>query len=487
MQKPMLRNEMTMIDHSHRITLALPTARPIFPLIFGIAVLLFAQAELAAKETSRPNILFMFTDDQPQNCLGVMGNEAIQTPNLDALARRGILFENAFVTTAICCSNRACILTGQTMAAHGVVDFKMPLSDKAFSQTYPALLRRAGYRTGYMGKYAVGAPRLHPKLALPADQFDSWYGFPQSINFLQKVDGEPRYLTSVMTEKAIEFLRTNPADQPFCLTMAFKEPHGPFNYFDPAVPDPYREVTLPASPSFNTAAFERQPGFIKKSLNADRSRKYLQSPELYQKELRTFYRTVTRADSAVGEILSELKRLKLDDNTVVIFSSDHGSLLGDHGLTGKWLMYENSIRVPLIIYDPRQPTESKGNRRNQMALSIDLAPTVLSLAGVEPPESMQGRDLTPILARADADWRTDFYYEHVYNTDPPRSPIAVTEGIRTERWKYIRYPETQPVYEQLFDLKNDPLELTNLVADAKHSERLNRLRKRCDAGHQTDD
>jgi len=433
-------------------------------------------------ENTRPNILFMFTDDQPQNCLGVMGNDAIHTPNLDKLARRGTLFNNAFVTTAICCSNRACILTGQTMDRHGIVDFKTPLSAEALSQTYPALLRQAGYRTGFMGKYAIGNPSTNSKeLSLPADQFDSWYGFPQSIDFLQTIDGEPRYLTEVMTEKAVAFLRSNPAEQPFCLTIAFKEPHGPFNYFDPAAPDPYENVELPASATFNLDAFESQPEFIKTSLNADNSRKFLNDPELYQKELRTFYRTVTRADSAVGEIVDELKRLKLDHNTIVIFSSDHGSLLGDHGLTGKWLMYENSIRIPLIIYDPRNHSENATQPRDQMALSIDLAPTMLSFAGIAPPASMQGRDLTPILQQTDAPWRKDFYYRHVYTPDSPRSPIAVTEGIRTKHLKYIRYPETEPVYEQLFDLANDPHELTNLAAIPELVGQLNRLRKQCDA------
>ncbi|QDU88935.1 Arylsulfatase [Pirellulimonas nuda] len=433
-------------------------------------------------ENVRPNILFMFTDDQPQNCLGAMGNDAIQTPHLDALARRGTLFNNAFVTTAICCSNRACILTGQTMDRHGIEDFKQPLSAEAFDQTYPALLREAGYRTGYLGKYAIGNPSGNTKpLSLPADRFDAWYGFPQSIRFLQKVDGEPRYLTEVMTEKAIAFLQSNPAEQPFCLTVAFKEPHGPFNYFDPAAPNPYENVELPPSPTFNPEAFENQPEFIKTSLNADNSRGYLNHPQRYQQELRTFYRTVTRADTAVGEILAALKRLKLDQNTIVIFSSDHGSLLGDHGLTGKWLMYENSIRVPLIILDPRNPSKNATQPRDQMALSIDLAPTMLSLAGIAPPASMQGRDLTPVLREPEAPLREDFYYRHVYTPDPPRLSIAVTEGVRTQRWKYIRYPETDPVYEQLFDLEHDPLELKNLAEVPRHASQLEQLRTRCDA------
>ena len=439
-----------------------------FRVVAFVAVGLLNASWLQA-EQQRPNILFMFTDDQPQNCLGIMGNDHIQTPHLDRLARRGTLFNNAFVTTAICCSNRACILTGQHMYRHGIKDFKKPLTAEAFDQTYPALLRQSGYRTGYLGKYAVGNPNANNReLCLPVSQFDFWYGFPQSISFRQEVDGKTRYLTEVMTEKAVEFLEATTTDQPFCLTVAFKEPHGPFNYFDPNVPNIYEDVEIPPSPTFSREDWDTQPEFIRNSLNGDAGRRWLGNAETYQRDLRTFYRTVTRADAAVGVILDALERLGLDDNTVVIFSSDHGSLLGDHGLSGKWLMYENSIRVPLIIYDPRVDLKQASQRRDEMVLSIDLAPTMLALAGITPPVAMQGKNMMPLVQREPIEWRSHFYYQHTYNTEPPRSPIAVTEGIRTQRWKYIRYPETNPVFEQLFDLEADPLEQTNLASRAEH-------------------
>jgi arylsulfatase A-like enzyme len=446
--------------------------------LFLVGIGLFGCSLLRA-EQRRPNILFMFTDDQPQNCMGIMGNARIHTPHLDGLARRGTLFNNAFVTTAICCSNRACILTGQYMYRHGITDFKQPLSVEAFDKTYAALLRKAGYRTGYLGKYAIGNPRLYDReLCLPASRFDHWYGFPQSISFRQEIDGKTRYLTEVMTEQAFDFLRATTPDQPFCLTVAFKEPHGPFNYFDPNAPNPYEGVELPPSPTFTLNDWNAQPEFIRNSLNGDR--KWLQNPEAYQRDLRTFYRTVTRADAAVGRILAELERLGLDDNTVVIFSSDHGSLLGDHGLSGKWLMYENSIRVPMIIYDPRVDRRNAGQRRDEMVLSIDLAPTMLSLAGIEPPDSVQGENMMPLVSNQARRWRSHFYYQHTYNTDPPRSPIAASEGIRTTRWKYIRYPQTAPVYEQLFDLESDPLEQNNLASVDEHGPILARMRALCD-------
>jgi arylsulfatase A-like enzyme len=449
-------------------------------LIICVAAWLSCAAMLHG-EDRRPNILFMFTDDQPQNCLGIMGNEHIQTPHLDQLARRGTLFNNAFVTTAICCSNRACILTGQQMYRHGITDFKTPLSASAFEETYPALLRQSGYRTGYLGKFAIGSPGANNReLSLPADKFDLWYGFPQSINFRQQIDGQTRYLTEVMTEKAIDFMRATTPDQPFCLTVSFKEPHGPFNYFDPNTPNVYEGVQIPPPPTFSRKHWDSQPEFIRKSLNGDRSLQWFEQDDLYQQSVRTFYRTVTRADAAVGAILDELGKLGLDDNTVVIFSSDHGSLLGDHGLSGKWLMYENSIRVPLIIYDPRLDPQQAAGRRDEMVLSIDLAPTMLALAGIEAPNGMQGENVMPIVKQEPTAWRSHFYYQHTYNTNPPRSPIAKTEGIRTQRWKYIRYPETDPVFEQLFDLKADPLEQTNLISLVEHKAVLSRLRTICD-------
>jgi arylsulfatase A-like enzyme len=143
-------------------------------------------------------------------------------------------------------------------------------------------------------------------------------------------------------------------------------------------------------------------------------------------------------------------------------------------------MYEDSIRVPFIIRDPRQPAALRGRRSDEMVLNIDIAPTILDLAGLSVPDEMQGKSLTPLLGDQSVDWRKDWYYEHTYNTRPPRSPIAKTEGVRTSRWKYIRYPETKPLYEQLFDLQMDPLEQTNLASEAEYADVISRLRNRCD-------
>jgi len=428
----------------------------------------------------RPNILFMFADDQAQSCLGYAGNKVIRTPNMDRLAAEGVYFENAFVTTAICCSSRASILTGQYMRRHSITDFHKPLSAEAFAQSYPVLLRNAGYRTGYLGKFAVGWPNEDIRhLSLPADQFDYWYGFPQVFGFEQKINGKSRYLTNVITDKAIDFLRTNPADQPFCLTIAFKEPHGPYDYSDPDFPNPYEDLTIPPAKTLTRDAYEKVPRFIRHSLNGTGDRAgWLKNPQSYQKSLRIVYSLISRMDLAVGHIISALRSLGLDDNTIIIWASDHGSFLGAHGLRGKWLMYEESIRIPLIIRDPRQGAGGRRRRVEQMALNIDLAPTMLDFAGVPIPERMQGKSLAPIVGGSGQTLRDHWYYEHFYEH---HGNIRPTEGVRTRKWKYVRFPKENPVYEQLFDLSNDPYELNDLARDADHEATLRRLRRRCDA------
>lgn len=448
----------------------------------------------AAAQPKRPNILFIQTDDQRFSDLGCMGNSVIRTPNLDRLAEQGVRFENAFVTTAICCSSRASVLTGQHMWRHGIRDFATPLAAAQLDDTYPVLLRKAGYRTAFLGKYAIGAAASgavdaqgrapgtgDPSLSLPSDRFDYWFGFPQAINFLQASGGAKRHLTPLMTERAIEFIRSVPAGQPFCMSLNFKEPHGPFNYFDPDVPDNFRDAGVPAPPSFSQADFESQPEFLRISLNGNSTGQW---PDQARERIllqggRTAFRLIEGVDRAVGSIMDTLRKQRLDDNTVVIFTSDNGLLRGEHGLSGKWLAYEESMRVPLIIRDPRLPAGLRGGKREPMALNIDLAPTMLRLGGVPVPAVMHGRDLGPLMAGSPVPWRDDWYYEHTYSPEDDRLPIARSEGVRTTRWKYIRYTDSSPRYEQLFDLTRDPGERLNLAGREEHKDTLAALRKRC--------
>lgn len=433
-----------------------------------------------ADRARRPSIVFLLSDDQPMRAQGRL-DPYFSTPHLDRLAEAAVVFDNAFVESSVCAVSRASFFTGQHCVRHGVNSFDTPLTAEQMQRSYSGLLRRAGYRTAFLGKYGVGHTRSAPReLCLPADQFDLWYGFQQSPSYAQKVDGEKRYLTSVMEEKAIEFMRETPKDTPFLVIMCLPEPHGqsgPWNYRDPRF-EPEPAPGPPRKPQTMTpAAFERLPEAIKSSRNNVGRKRYAAKYPKYMATVRDY---TARTDLAVGRIRAALREMDRADNTVVIFASDNGSMWGAHGLAGKWNMYEESIRVPLMIYDPRLPKERQG-RRSQMTLNVDVAPTILALAGLPIPDGMQGRNLIPVLKDPDAQGRTDWYYRHVCETRSTGKPLPRCEGVRGERWKYIRYLETNPVQEELFDLQNDPLELENLAGRPEHAKTLQRWRARCDA------
>lgn len=451
-------------------------------LTLTLALVVLPVGPAFAANAKRPNFVFFLTDDQPYNGMSCTGNTVLKTPSMDRLAADGVLFEDAFVTTSICCCSRASIYTGQYMRRHGIEDFKQPLSAAQWQQTFPVLLRAAGYRTAFLGKMAIGAPQVSRELALPADKFDLWYGFPQSIAYKQIVDGRPRYLTTVMTEKAVEFLKQTRRDQPFCLIMAFKEPHPVRNYYDPDFKNPLADSLIPRPSNLTRQSFDALPEVVRHGLNA--IPEWLEKPEAFQTEMRSEYALIARADLAVGKVCQALKDQGLDNNTVIIVLSDNGSIDGAHSLEGKWLMYEESIRVPLVIRDPRLPASTRG-RRQQMALNIDVAPTILSMAGVPVPAGMQGVDLQPVLRDATTQGRQYWYYEHTYTPEDGRRPIPKCEGVRTERWKYIRYTDPNPPLEQLFDLAADPHEEKDLAHDPAQAAMLKDLRNRCDAYRQS--
>ncbi len=431
----------------------------------------------AATLSERPNIIFLLTDDQRWNALGCMGDPNIQTPNVDRLARQGVLFQNHFVTTSICCCSRASIFTGQYARRHGIEDFEKPFTSAQWARSYPALLRRHGYRTGFVGKFGVGNEQA---VAAMARQFDYWRGVPGqgSRYYIDPADSNRAHQTAIMGNQALEFLQSCPSNQPFCLSVSFTAPHArdhmPREY-TPDVRDEllYTNTSLPQPATADYAYFARLPHSVQTSEARTRWEWRFDTPEKFQQTTKDYYRLISGIDRDVGRIREELERRGLTENTVIIFTSDNGYALGDRGLAGKWFMYEESLRVPLIIFDPRQPAGSRGRREEAMTLNIDFAPTMLDLAGLVPPSGMQGRSLVPFLAHPrPADWRTRFFYEHHYapNILPP------SEGVRTERWAYIRWVNEKPPLEELFDLKADPLERDNLAADPQQAAILAELR-----------
>lgn len=425
--------------------------------------------------TKQPNIIFLLTDDQRWDAMGCAGNPIIRTPNMDKLADDGIRFSNAFVTTSICSASRASIFTGLYTRRHGISAFRADLSESVLKQTYPVLLRQAGYRVGFVGKYGFGRN-------LPAENFDYCYGILGQPKYEHTdQDGNFKHMTQIMGERSIEFLRTCSKDQPFCLSVSFKAPHvqdkDPRQFiYDPVYEDLYKDVNIPVPETAANRYFEALPDFLQDSEARRRWQMRFSTPEKYQKSVKGYYRLVTGVDVVIGRIRDELRRLNLDDNTVIILTSDNGFYLGEHGLAGKWFPHEESIRVPLLIFDPRASGKMRGITLEQMALNVDIAPTILEMAHLEAPRKMQGRSLVPLIKGRSPKWRADFFYEHLRN----RSGIPKSEAVRTKRWKYIRYFEQQPIYEELYDLKNDKFETHDLVGDPRCTRKLNQLRRRCD-------
>lgn len=421
----------------------------------------------------RPNIILLVSDDQRYDTLGAMGNEIIQTPHLDRLAREGIVFDNAFVTTSICAISRATHFSGQYSRRHGILNFSKNFSPEAWSECFPMILKRNGYRIGFIGKFGVGRD-------LPADDYDYWAGFPGQGRYYAKTDTEfKQHLNRTMSNQALEFLAGCRGDQPFCLQISFKAAHAQdgeaWEYpHELRYNDLYSDVTIPPPPTATDAHHAKLPAFLQQSEGRRRWQPRFATPERYQKHVKDYYRLITGMDAVIGDIVGKLGELKFAGNTVILFTSDNGYYLGDYGLADKWFMHEPSIRVPLIVYDPRLPAGKRGQRRKEMALNIDLAPTILDLAGCEIPPRMQGRSLRPLMAGDKTDWRTDFFYEHLFEHEL----IPKSEGVRSEGWKYVRYVDQDPLVEELYDLTNDPHEERNLRHDSKHAAELQKLQAR---------
>jgi len=425
------------------------------------------------RKEQRPNFIFLLTDDQRWDALGAAGNPIIFTPNMDQLAREGVHFTQAFVTTSICCTSRASIFLGQYARRHGIWDFSTDFSQVQLENTYDMLLKNQGYSVGFIGKYGVGSN-------LPADRYHFWRGIPGQPKYEQTgADGRSRHLTGILGDQAIEFLESTPSGKPFCLSISFKAPHvqdeDPRQFiYDPALESLYSDIDIPVPETADPRFFNGLPGFMRQnSMARHRWQMRFSTPEMYQQSVKGYYRLVTGVDLVLGRIREELQRRGQSGNTVIVLTGDNGFFLSEHGMAGKWFGYEESIRVPLIIYDPRQPAAQRGRRRAEMVLNIDIAPTILELAGLPVPEAMQGRSLTPLLLDESLPWREAFFYEHLFENEQ----IPPSEGLVTGRYKYLRYPSQDPVYEQLFDRVEDPHETVNQIENADLAQILTIMRR----------
>ena len=439
-----------------------------------VSVLLSLVAVPAACGADRPpNILFILTDDQRFDTLGCTGNPVIKTPHIDRLAADGVVFDSMFCTTSICAISRASFMLGQYERRHKIDSFRKPYSPEQLANSFPMLLRQRGYRIGLIGKWGIGGE-------LPVDQYDYWRGYAGQGNYFAKGEqGTGKHLTDTMGEQALEFLEGCKPDQPWMLQLYTKAAHCQDGDPWPFQPAPrynehYADVTIPLPPTADEAHFALLPPFVQTSEARTRWHVRFENPVLAQKSLRDYYRLITHVDDWVGTLTETLKGKGFADNTVIIYTSDNGFYLADRGLAGKWFMHEESIRLPLVVYDPRLPKTQRGTRRDEIVLNIDVAPTILQLAGMTAPEVMQGKSLVPMLQGEKVPWRDEFLYEHRINI----KTIPKSEGVRTTRWKYVRYTESEPLVEQLFDLEHDPREEHDLAGEAGHAEQLEVMREK---------
>jgi len=430
---------------------------------------------LPVRADDQPNIIFFLSDDHRADVLGSAGHPVAKTPTLDRLAERGVRFENMFVTTSICAASRATLMTGLYERTHGYTFGKPPVSKQHSLHMYPMLLKAAGYRTGFTGKFGFGMDGEVKKQMF--DMFQVVGRWP----YFHKRDGELKHEADINADNAIEFIETNPKGKPFCLSVSFNSTHAEdgdkIDHYPwpPSAAGLYLRKQMPRPKLDDPAIFEALPKFMRESMNRDRFHWRWDTEHKYQVNMRAYFRMLYGMDHAIGRVLDALEKQGLADNTIIIFSGDNGYYMGERGFAGKWSHYEQSLRVPLIIYDPRTPKAQRGRVDSHMALNVDISPTILDYAGLNTPDHYQGRSLKSLVRGAKPDsWRSDFLGEHLME----HKDIPMWEGVRGERYVYARYVNND--HEFLHDLKTDPDQLKNLAGDSEYADVLQKMRARCD-------
>jgi len=431
----------------------------------------------ARSAPARPNILFILVDDLRYDAMSCIGFPPwLRTPSIDRIRNEGAVFSNAFVTTSLCSPSRASFLTGCYAHTHNVRTNESNDPDPSLL-TFPQVLQGAGYETGFIGKW-------HMKLtADPRPGFDYWLSFVGQgkydnppLNENGRSFAAEGYMTDLLNQYALSFLRRQRSG-PFCLYLSHKAVHGPFT---PAArhKDLYPGAEIPRPVSFDDT-FKDKPewmraGFVR-GARAEEMRKNRGKPvpaelppgnwEPKAKGRIDYYRTLAAVDEGVGQILETLQAMGQLDNTVIVFAGDNGYFHGEHRRGDKRLMYEESLRIPLTI---RYPGLVKpGSTIDEMVLNIDMAPTLIDLAGAQVPGTMQGRSTRPLLSGETSDWRTSFLYEYFEEGWLPGIPTMF--GVRTQRHKYITYPGVRDI-DEMYDLQTDPGEMTNLAVDPAHDD-----------------
>jgi len=450
------------------------------------ALTLTRRATSAARSDRRPNVVFILTDDQRWDHMSCAGHAFLKTPNLDRIAAEGAHFKNMFVTTSLCSPSRASFLSGLYAHTHGVVNNFTDYPSRLTS--FPMRLREQGYQTAYIGKWHMGEKSDEKRPG-----FDTWIthkGQGKYFDNVWNVNGKRRvvkgYYTTNVTNMAVQWLKGS-RRKPFCLILGHKAPHTPFTP-EPKYAHLYdkTEIRYPKS----AFALEGKPEWVKQRIDTWHGiygpiygfRKKFpdarpESVKDFARFVRAYTATIKSVDDSVGRIHAALKQIGELDNTLLIFASDNGMFLGEHGMTDKRTMHEESIRVPLLARYPR--LIRPGTTIDRQVLNIDLAPSVLDICGAAPLENIHGTSWKRLLSGEARRWRRSWFYEYNYEKQFPYTPNV--RGVRTDRWKYVHYPHGDGTPDrhmaELYDLESDPGEANNLINDPNRREIVGRLKR----------
>jgi len=429
----------------------------------------------AQNKVSKPNIIFILTDDQRFDALGYAGNKYAHTPEMDKLARQGSYFKKALVTTPICAASRASILSGMQERSHRYTFQTGNIKKEYMENTYPKVLKNAGYYTGFYGKFGIKYDQ-NQQMFNEYEDYDRNGKYTDKRGYFFKTLGKDTvHLTRYTGQKGIDFIEKAPSDKPFCLSLSFSAPHAHDNapdqyFYDEQTAHLLENVSIAPPILGDDKYFNAQPEGVKAGFSRLRWTWRFDNPAKYQRMVKGYFRMIAGIDLEIAKIRAELKKKGLDKNTVIIVMGDNGYFLGERQLADKWMMYDNSVRVPLIIYDPRTP---KHQDVGEMALNIDIPATILDMAGLNQPKNYHGKSLLPIVSgKRKTINRDTVLIEHLWEF----VSIPPSEGVRTNDWKYFRYVNDKS-WEELYDLKNDPQEINNLVKNNKYSKVLNKLRQ----------
>jgi arylsulfatase A-like enzyme len=424
----------------------------------ALAALGLGRSAPAQERTPRPNFILIYTDDQRWDAMSVVQKEQsdkarfpwFKAPNMDRLAAEGIRFRNAFAVNSLCSPSRSCFLTGQYSHINGVMNNGTPLP--ATNVTHATLLKQAGYATGYFGKFHHDGQKERPGF----DEFASFIGQGKYEDCPFNVNGEIKpsqgWVDDVTTDYAIDFLKRH-KDGPFDMVIGFKSPH------DNRMPPPRAQDRFDGEKPRPAPNMSAAPPFRKNvkpnigDTGGGKDNKGRGGGML------NYFRCISGADDCLGKLLDAIDELGLAGNTVVLFTSDNGYYLGEHSLGDKRSAYDESMRIPMIVRYPK--LAGKSQVRDEMVLNIDWAPTILDLAGVAVPETMQGKSWKPLMENKLGDWRNSFFYEYFFEK-PFNTPTL--SAVRTGTAKLIKYPGHDE-WTELFDLSADPYEMKNLFGD----------------------